>query len=70
MCGSGDKQEVDEGTTIEGNLVLKIDAAQCFLNAAPLGNNLVLTKVWVNGSGLAIHAYCSDNSLIPSSTLN
>ena len=65
VCRSGDKQEMDEGDTVEGNLVLNIDAAQCCLKAELLGNKLVLTKVWINGSGLAIHAYCSDNLLIP-----
>ena len=64
-CGSGDEQEVNEGTMNEGNLVLNIDAAQCCLNAALLGNKLVLTKIWIKGSGLAIHAYCSDNLLMP-----
>ena len=68
VCRSGDKQEVDEGATVEGNLVLSIDSAQCCLNAALLGNKLVLTKVWAKGSGLALHAYCSDNVLIPFET--
>ena len=66
LCRSGDKQEVNEGTTAEGNLVLNIDSAQCCLNATPLDNKLVLTKVWVKESGLAVHAYCSDNILTPS----
>jgi hypothetical protein len=65
VCRSGDKQEVDEGTTVEGNLMLSINSTQCCLNAALQGNKLVLTKVWVKGSGLALHAYCSDNLLIP-----
>ena len=65
VCRSGDKQEVIEGNTVEGNLLLSIDSAQCCLNAAPQDNRLVLTKVWAKGSGLALHAYCSDNLLIP-----
>lgn len=65
VCGSGDEQEVGEDTMNEGNLMLSIDAAQCCLNAELLGKKLALTKVWVKGSGLAIHAYCSDNLLIP-----
>lgn len=65
VCRSGDKQEMGEDTTVEGNLVLSIDSTQCCLNAEQLGNKLVLTKVWVKGSGLALHSYCSDNLLIP-----
>ena len=64
-CWSSDKQEVNEGTTAGGSLVLYIDSTQCCLNATPLDNKLVLTKVWVKGSSLAVHAYCSDNILIP-----
>jgi len=65
VCRSGDQQAVSEGDTVEGNLLLSIDSAQCCLNAAPQDNRLVLTKVWTKGSGLALHAYCSDNLLIP-----
>ena len=64
-CGSSDKQEVNEATTAEGSLMLYINPTQCCLNVARQGNKLVLTKVWVKGSGLAAHAYCSDNILIP-----
>ena len=64
-CGSGDKQEVNEVTTAEGSLVLYINSTQCCLNVTLQGNKLVLTKVWLKGSGLADHADCSDNILIP-----
>lgn len=63
VCRSDDKQGEDKNATAEGNLLLHIDTAQCCLNATQLGNQLSLTKLWVKGSGLAIHAYCSDNLL-------
>lgn len=65
VCRSDDKKSMDEGNTSEGNLVIYIDSTQCCLQAEQLENKLVLTKVWVKGSGLALHAYCSDHALIP-----
>lgn len=64
-CVPGDKQEVNEATTAEGSLMLYINPTQCCLNVARQGNKIALTKAWVKGSGLAVHAYCSDNILIP-----
>lgn len=65
VCRSEVNQEIYEGTIAEGNLVIYIDSTQCCLHAEPLENKLTLKKVWVRGSGLALHAYCSDKALIP-----
>ena len=64
-CWSSDKQEVNEAASAEGSLVLYTNSTQCCLNVTLQGNKLALTKVWLKGSGLADHAYCSDNILIP-----
>lgn len=65
VCLSGGEQGVNEGATVEGNLMLTIDLTQCCLIAEPQDKKLALKKVWTKGSGLALHAYCSDNLLIP-----
>jgi hypothetical protein len=65
VCQSSDKKDVSESTVVKGNLVLYIDSTQCCLKAEFQDNNLILTKIWVEGSGLALHAYCKDNLLMP-----
>ena len=65
LCRPDENQELNEGATADGNLVLYLDSTQCCLNAVPLDNKLALRKLWLKGSGLADYAYCSDHLLTP-----
>ena len=65
VCQSGDKENVSESTVVKGNLVLYIDSTQCCLKAELQDKSLILKKIWIEGSGLALHAYCKDNLLMP-----